>query len=710
LVAGAAGAYFLGRPARRANVVLVTLDTFRPDHLGVEGHAGAHTPNLDRFANEGVRFRRCFSAAPVTLPSHSSIMTGVSPAVHGARDNGLYVLSPENDTLAELLQRNGYRTAAFVSSFPLRRRFGIDQGFQLFDDDLDAGRVRWSEAPPTVKDELLDQRSGDATMSAALGWLRQVGRERPFFLWIHLFDAHQPYEPPSPYKETFTKEPYDGEVAFVDEQFGRLTAELDALGLRRDTAVVVTGDHGEGLGDHGEVTHAMLTYDSTMRVPLLMRVPRLPTGRVVEEPVGLVDLFATVLDVAGVTTPASEGTSVLPLLRRSGPSADPWRAQALYFESEAGANGFGWAKLSGMRSGRWKYIRGAREELYDISTDPGEKTNLLADQDRAGDLATMRALLDRYLSRATPRAQPASTRLQQTAETRARLAALGYVSGPEGGAGDDPARAPDPTAHVNIINDWSAAREAIGGKDYDRATDRMARLLRYEPDNPSLLIMQGVLYSRTGRDADAIAMFERALPRAIKDAGAQAELADVYRRMGQPAKSIEALERCADLDPLQKPAYLISIAALKRSMGDLDGALAAARESARLAPERSEPHWMEGTLWVRRGDLAQAEQAFRRALAISPAEPRYHQNLAALHVDQGRAAEAVTEARAALKLAPEYPEARYVLGLALIRTGEMEAGRRELEQLVRALPGSRLAKAASEELASPGAAATAPGR
>ncbi len=703
LGAGATALWLAPKLARRPNVVLVTLDTFRPDHLGVEGYPFARTPNLDRFANQGFRFRHCWSSVPITLPSHSTILTGRSPVVHGARDNGIYTLGPENETLAERLGLAGYRTAAFVSSFPLRRRFGVDQGFQVYDDNLGAEGVLWGETPPAAGDELLDQRPGDATMSAALAWLRAREKAAPFFLWVHLFDAHQPYDPPSPYKETFSGHPYDGEIAFIDEQFGRLVAELDALGLRDHTVVIVTGDHGEGLGDHGEITHAMLTYDSTMRVPLLMQVPGASaTGGIVDQPVGLVDLFATTLDLAGLTIPReSEGRSLVPLLRAgdTGDIGDPWRSPPLYFESEAGANGFGWARLVGIRSGRFKYIRGVREELYDVASDPGERTNLVAA--RAAELAEMRRLLAGYLQRTALAAQPLSSRLQQTAESRARLAALGYVAAnaaptPEPGA---LGQGLDPAAHIELINDWSAAREALSRGDFERAQDRLSHLLQYEPDNPSVLIIQGVLYARTGRDALAAALLERALPRAVKDFGAQAVLADVYRRLGQPGKSLQVLERCADLDPLQRPAYLISIAVLKRSLGDLDGALAAVQEAARLAPERSEPRWLEGTLRVRRGELDKAEIAFGQAIAISPAEARYRQNLAALYLDQGRTAAAVEEARRAVQLSPEYPEGRYILGLALLRDGETAEGRKALEDLARSLPDSKVARAALDLLA-----------
>ena len=598
----------------------MTLDTFRPDHLGVEGHPGARTPHLDRFANEGFRFRRCWASAPITLPSHATVMTGLSPAVHGARDNGIYALPAESETLAERLAPAGYETAAFVSSFPLRRRFGLDQGFQVYDDDMDAGRVPWGEAPPSAKDELLDQRPADATVSAAVDWLRAGTTRSPFFLWIHLFDAHQPYEPPSPYRETFAGNPYDGEIAFVDEQFGRLIAELDARGLRGKTAVIVTGDHGEGLGDHGEITHAMLTYDSTMRVPLLMQVPHSPvTSGIVDRPVGLVDLFATMLDLAGLGRPdESEGRSLLPRLREPADD-DPWHSPPLYFESEAGANGFGWARLVGIRSGRFKYIRAVREELYDVASDPQERTNLVAD--RPVELAEMRRLLAAYLQRAAARAQPRSTRLAQTAESRARLAALGYVT-----ADAAPAPEPgelgqglDPVDHVDIINDWSVARESLSrGELRPRPGPVVASApIRIGQSEPA--IMQGVLYARTGRDAEAAAVLERALPRAVKDIGAQAELASVYRRLGAAGEEPPAARALRRPRRPSATPVLISIAVLRRSIGDLDGALAVIQESTGWRPSVPSRAGSKGRF---ASDAASSTRPSRRSNRPSPSAPR----------------------------------------------------------------------------------------
>ncbi|MEX0914399.1 MAG: sulfatase, partial [Wenzhouxiangellaceae bacterium] len=277
------------------NVVLVTFDTTRADRIGSYGNARIGTPALDGLAHEGIRFANAVSVAPITAPSHSTILTGLYPTGHGVRDNGLFVLSDDNRTLAEILRERGYATAAAVGAFPVVSRFGFDQGFDLFDDHLTGMYEDYLGERTVPKEQLFfDERRAAQVNEAVIPWLEARGEE-PFFLWLHYFDPHQPFEPPPPYDQLYADDLYNGEIAYADSRLGHMLDQLRRLGKLERTLIVVTADHGEGLGEHNEVTHAVLAYDSTLHVPLIIRPPGLGSGsaRVVDDRVGIVDIVPT---------------------------------------------------------------------------------------------------------------------------------------------------------------------------------------------------------------------------------------------------------------------------------------------------------------------------------------------------------------------------------------------------------------------------------
>ncbi|MGB5219489.1 MAG: sulfatase, partial [Polyangiales bacterium] len=354
----------------RPNVVVITIDTLRADRLGCYGFEQARTPRIDALAAEGVRVDRAMAAVPITLPSHTTIFTGLNPPAHGVRDNGLYKVPDEAETLAERLKAEGYRTQAFVSAWVLHHRFNLDQGFDGYEDVLaDEGDPEMFRVP---------ERSGKATMDSVLNWLDTAAypsKESPFFLWVHLFDPHQPYAPP---EEDAKASPtlYDGEIASVDRQIGRFIDKLRDKNVLDDTILVLTSDHGESLGEHGEATHALFIYESTIRVPLIVRYPHgLPGGKVYDGAVAGVDLMPTILGLLGLKPNDTQGVDLSKAL--AGNAEPP--ARSPYSESVHPELEFGMAPLHGLRSEQWTYIRAPRAELYDRSTDPGEMRNLLGD-------------------------------------------------------------------------------------------------------------------------------------------------------------------------------------------------------------------------------------------------------------------------------------------------------------------------------------------
>ncbi|HET9316578.1 MAG TPA: sulfatase, partial [Vicinamibacteria bacterium] len=355
----------LARAPRPLSVVLLTLDTTRADRLGCYGHPGGASPNLDALARRGVLFRQAYAHVPLTCPSHASLLTGRLPTGHGVRDNGGYVLAPGLPTLAERFAAAGHRTGAFVSAFVLDRRFGLARGFATYHDAVPAGSAA-DQGDPSHRAVRAEE-----TIDRALRWLEQ-DPGRPFFLWVHLFDPHHPYEAPEPYRSRFGADPYLGEIAYTDAQVGRL---LEAAGRRR-ALVAVMGDHGEGLGDHEEITHGYFVYSNTQRVPLLLALPGvLPEGASVDGVVRGVDLAPTLLDLAGLPgLPEPDGVSLRAhVAGRRGDDAGP-----AYVESYHPRFWWGAQEVLGVRSGRWLFVEAPRPELYDVAADPAEKTNLAA--------------------------------------------------------------------------------------------------------------------------------------------------------------------------------------------------------------------------------------------------------------------------------------------------------------------------------------------
>jgi arylsulfatase A-like enzyme len=404
-------------PARRTgteapNVVLISVDTLRADHLGCYGAPAVETPAIDRLAAEGVRFQHAYSPAPLTLPAHWTIHTGIEPWRHGVLDNGMVLRERPATTLAERFSEAGYDTAAFVAAFVLNRAFGLDRGFRHYDDgpgsDAELDQLFHSTAP------------ADERVSRAHHWLRRP-RSQPFFLWLHLYDPHSPYEPPSAFRKLYADRPYDGEIAFVDMQLARLLTAIESSPEGVRTLIVLLSDHGESLGEHGELTHGMLLYDATLQVPLIFRLPsRLPAGAARPDAVTLADVAPTVLALAGL--PPGEPVDGVDLF---GPTAVP--ARKLGAVSEMPRRRLGWAALAAVREGAWKFILAPRAELFRIADDPRETLDRL-ERDRAG-----AAPLEREARRIAALTRKQSETLAATeagAEDQARIAALGYISGP----------------------------------------------------------------------------------------------------------------------------------------------------------------------------------------------------------------------------------------------------------------------------------------
>ena len=468
-----------------SNVLLLTLDTTRFDALGCYNGDPATTPNLDAVAAKSHLFERCSTSIPQTLPAHVSLFSGLQPGKHGVRKNFTAAVSSRLPLLAEAFRQAGFKTGAFVSAFVLDQRFGLSRGFDFYD-------------PSTfnVKGDVKDERLAADTVDAAIGWIKN--QPEPWFVWVHLFDPHTPYAPPEPFAGRFPDNPYLGEVASMDAEIGRLLGALADSDMMDRTGIVICGDHGEGLGDHGEPTHGILLYESTTRVPLLVHTPGQTEGRRHQRPVALVDLAPTLLDVL-TQTGTFDGESLLPML---GGRAAETASRVLFLESLEGFYRSGWSPIYALVQGPWKYISSPRPELYDVVADPAELENL---HDRFPDVADR---LQTELGLLIPDEDVAlGTAEGLSNEEHAALTALGYVAGTPGrGAGSRK----NPADLIHLVAIHQRALEAYNTGRLDEAAELFRRELKEDSESPLLHWYLGSCLI-SGRPGEASSLFRQAI-------------------------------------------------------------------------------------------------------------------------------------------------------------------------------------------------------
>jgi arylsulfatase A-like enzyme/Tfp pilus assembly protein PilF len=674
-------------PAAKPNILLVTIDTFRADRLNA-----SVTPNLERLAARSLRFANARSAVPLTLPSHTTMLTGELPSVHGVRENGLSPLSDAHQTVAQRLKDAGYDTAAFVGAFVLDRRFGLAHGFDFYDDQI--------PRDPHATERLEAERPASVVVDRALAWLnvvvgrRSLSGRRPFFAWVHLYDPHAPYTPPREFVRATSHQPpttselYDGEVAYADAQVARMLDWLSSVHLDAETMVIVAGDHGEGLGDHGERTHGMLLYDSTLRVPLLVARPGVAAATV-NDAVSLVDIAPTLLAAAGVSAPDSMKGRDLGRMGGKGGSG----GMDIYAETEY-PRVAGWSALQSLTDGRWKAIRaGAATELYDIEHDPREEHDVAATQASTG--AALAARIDTIRAAATP-----STQTSVPAEAQERLRALGYVASsvpaPHGET------APNPSAHIATWNAFEEALTALNAHD-PRALSMLGELASSNRDAPVLQSTYARALLDAGRAADALAAYRAAAKRWPTDATLLHDLSVAARRAGRLDEARDADAASMALSPDNPVAHngagLVAI--------DQQRPQDAAREferATRLDPNNAQ-YWSNlGNAKRAVGDAAGARQAYDRAIAVEPRTADAANGIGVLLVEAQRPAEAVVWFERAVAAAPEFVEARLNLGIALQQSGNAARAADAYREVLKAPAGfARERDAAAKLLASLGA-------
>ncbi|MCP4661939.1 MAG: sulfatase-like hydrolase/transferase [bacterium] len=608
------------------SIVLISIDTLRSDRLPAYGYRGVATPAIDALRRDAILFERVYSPAPLTMPAHASILTGLLPAAHGVRDNiGYRFDSRAVPYLPRLLREHGYATGAAVSAYVLRGVGGFADGFDHYEDSI--------ERRPRAGVGGL-QRSGRETLQAALPWLRSVAGER-FFFFFHLFEPHTPYAPPEPFASRYGSA-YDGEVAAADRVVGELLAELRRLGVYESALIVLLSDHGEGLGDHGEEEHGILLYRESLQVPLVLKLPRSElAGRSVAAPAQLLDVAPTLLAVAGLEPPPGLPGMPLPELVDGEPAVRP-----IYSETHFPRLHFGWSDLASLIEGRYHYIGGPVPKLFDLVSDTAERKDLLRDEPRVGE--RLRAALAAYDGTLEPPAEIDS-------ETRRALAALGYVVAADG---DPSAPLPDPESRLPTIRDLRDGLRYYAQGELGKAVASYRKAVAANPRSLDAWEYLGRSLSELDRSQEALEAFAKALD--IAGGGAPHLAAASVRILLRQRRFDEALvmlRRELGRSPREPRLQMLEAQTLLY-MGRFEEALKKAEETVRADPGNADGLYLRGAIHMGRKDLVAGERDLRRALELAPDHTAAMSDLAVLLQHRGELSEARELYKRVLSLRP----------------------------------------------------------
>jgi choline-sulfatase len=640
---------------RPLNVVVVTVDTLRPDHLHCYGYPNIETPALDGLARRGVLFENAVAQTPLTPPSHASIFTGQNPNVHKVRNTGGFVLQSSSHPLARILQEQGWDTAAFIGSAVLKRLFGFNNGFSVYDDEMPrpGKRNEFREDP---------ERRASVVVDHAIDWLHKRSSGRPYFLWVHIYDPHIPYRPPAEFALKYKGRPYDGEIAYADQQIARL---FDAVGEKspaEQTVTAVLSDHGESLGEHGEHTHGIFIYDSTLRIPFIMAGPGIPAGLRLKQQARTIDFLPTLLEVMGGRAPAYvQGVSLAPAFSGKTVASDISYAETLYPKMN-----MNWSELRAIRTNRWKYIRAPRPELYDLTSDPGETNNVI--RQHAPEAQKFEAQLKNIISPGRNGTEKVDTAMIDE-RVMDQLKSLGYLSGAGGRSYELAGTGIDPKDAVSILQLIDEAETGETSLPEPKRIELLRRALAKDPQNPSLYYQLGGRLEKNSRYDEALQLYRAALSKGIESGRLHSRIADLLLRRGEKDPAIIEYEKAAQINPVDLDsqnnlgtAYLEKgrladaervfkwilandgdYPAAQNGMGlvsiqkqDPGAARGYFERAVQLDPELVEAHMNLGLLYEMAGDRPRARSSFETFLAkASPAQygsiiPRVRQELAAL--------------------------------------------------------------------------------
>lgn len=654
-------------PLAGHNVLLITLDTTRADRLGYHGYTAAKTPALDALAARGVVFDDAIAQVPLTLPSHGTILTGRFPKEFGVRINNQGAIGDTHPRLPNYFKERGYRTAAFVATFVLDARFGLDRGFEHYDDDM----VNMS-----MKNQPLEwEQPANIIADRALAWLGK-DTSKPFFAWLHFYDPHDPYTPPAPYPKD-----YNGEIAFMDTQLKRVFDWLDASGQRERTLVVVVGDHGESFGEHGEEGHGMFLYHTSLHVPLIFAHPTLtPKPLRVANTAGAIDVFPTILDLFSIPKP--EGLMSRSLVESIRTGGQP--PHDVYSESDYVWQTYGWAQQRSFTNPTWKFISSTKPELYDRKSDSAEKKNLFDTQRHPAALELSNKLAEFYGAKVAVDAG----NVPPSAAAAAALETLGYVAA--GALSKDEflsEDAADPKEKLHIVADYKTARKLVKEERYPEAVAMLRTVVAEAPRSLAIYAALGNALVQSGKYAEAIEVFEKhVLPLNDKHQPALISLGDAYFLLGNLEKAKAEYTLAIENDPLDSTAHY-KMAKTYSVLKKPEEAKKHFGEAVRLFPDFPEARAELATLQVEGNEYAPALQNFQRSIELKPDNALVQYNYGRLLLITGNQAKAVEHLREATKLNPQYGEAWINLGIALIQSGDMQGGKEAMRRATE-IPGS----------------------
>jgi choline-sulfatase len=634
----------------RLNVLLVTLDTTRADRLGCYGSTRAKTPNLDALAAAGVRFENVYSQVPLTTPSHCSIMTGTYPLYHQVHNNGTYVLPQAMTTLAEILKAKGFETAAFVGSFTVDSRLGLDQGFDVYDDKFTEG-----EAFKPLNAE----RKAEKVYAAFRSWLDR-SEKQPFFCWVHFYDPHLPYDPPAPYSIDFADSPYDGEIAYMDYYIGQVIASLREKNLLRQTLVVLAGDHGEAFGEKVETGHGIFLYDETLRVPMIFSAEgHLPRGIVVKPRVRLIDIAPSILDLIALPAPAEmQGTSLLPYI-----SGKQKVGLGTYLETYFPRENYGWSELIGLVDGDWKFIRAPKPELYNLKTDPQENVNAFAQEGKRA--REMQSRLEETIARFSSGVTPAKREL--TSEEKEKLRSLGYV---EQAAGVPSGPLPDPKDMGDELRTIQRAEALEREGNLAESARVYQEILGRNPKSPVNYVNLALIQAKMNQFEEAIQTLERGLAAIPGSVTLLSRQAHTYMVMGRLKKSLDAWQAVLVIDPGYFDGLLASGWILDL-MGKKEEARAYLEKALAVEPENVFLRKTYAMNLATSGKIKEAISIYEKITQENPGDYEALQDLGICYGYAGNINGAIDVLKKAVEIHPN-PVAYYNLTVALKKVGNIK--------------------------------------
>lgn len=666
------GLNLLPKERPRPNVLLITIDTLRADRLGAYGYSLARTPNLDALADQGTLFEEALSSAPITLPAHTTILSGLLPPSHGVRDNGAYAVPESVDMAAEMLGESGYQTQAFVSAVVLAKRYNIQQGFEHYDDSL------WSEEDPKLF--MIRERQAPETIDKVLDWFKRwhqadAASRKPFFTWVHLFDPHEPHMAPSGLTQTAAT-PYDAEIAFADQHLGRLFSALRAAGELDKTLIIVTADHGESLGEHGEKTHAVFVYRATTHVPLILRFPaRFPAARRVKTPVHHIDILPTILATLGLPARDLPGRDL-----RQNPLDGP-ADRPLYSESLLAEVGFGMAPLHAVREDRYTYIRAPRPELYDLRQDADELVNLYGNADHALTANNLELALDQVLQDATQRAHQAETN-PLSEESIEMLQSLGYL---QSAAAREGVAGMDPKDGIVIYNKLDAARKAGQAENWSKSETIAREILADVPAHASARGVLALALLRQGRIDDARHEYLTLIGANPKEFRILGALANVELQQGNLDQAETYFQSALKIAPTFVEA--LSGMALIRLMQQRDvEAEVLITQVLEVDPDYPGIYRLIGDRYFENAQFKESFAAYERALKGRPDDYRTILQAAASARRSGEVEAAMRYLERAITLRPESYVGHYNKACLLVQTEGVAAALPSLDEALKLEP------------------------